>query len=73
MIIAEPIVRIAYGGSNCGGKSIFGVSIDCSKRVFDVGGSLGIIGKMIVFLNGFIAIVTLVMIMYAGFLILTGG
>jgi hypothetical protein len=29
--------------------------------------------KIIVFLNGFIALVTMIMIMYAGFLILTGG
>lgn len=73
MIIAEPVVRIAYGGAKCGGKSIFGVPIDCTQRAFDATGSLGIIAKMIVFLNWFIAIITIVMIMYAGFLMLTGG
>jgi hypothetical protein len=29
--------------------------------------------KIIIFLNGFIALVTVIMIMYAGFLVLTGG
>lgn len=73
MMIAEPIVRVAYGGGTCGGRTIFGISIDCTKRVFDASGALGLIAKMIVFLNGFIAIITIVMIMYAGFLVLTGG
>jgi hypothetical protein len=35
MIIAEPVVRIAYGGGQCGGKSIFGVPIECTRRAFD--------------------------------------
>ena len=35
MMVAEPIVRIVYGGGNCGGKTIFGISTECSKRVFD--------------------------------------
>lgn len=65
MLIAEPIVRLVYGGGKCGGESIFGVSIDCSERVFDASGALGTIAKMIVFLNGFIAIITIVMLMYA--------
>lgn len=73
MMLAEPIVRIVYGGGKCGGRSIFWVSTDCTERVFDVSGSFGIIAKIIVFLNGFIALITIVMIMYAWFLILTGS
>ncbi len=73
MMLAEPIVRIVYGGGKCGGRSIFGVSTDCTERVFDVSSSFGMIAKIIVFLNGFIAIITIVMIMYAGFLILIGN
>jgi len=33
----------------------------------------GVIAKIIVFLNGFLALVVLIMILYAGFLILTGA
>lgn len=73
MMIAEPLVRIAYGGGKCGGNTIFGISTNCTNRSFDVSGTFGIIAKIIVFLNGFIALITLIMIMYAGFLILTGG
>lgn len=73
MMIAEPLVRIAYGGGSCNGNRIFGVSTNCTNRVFDAGGVLGIIAKVIVFLNGFLALVVLIMILYAGFLVLTGG
>ncbi len=71
MMIAEPLVQIAYGWGNCGGKKIFGISTECSNRVFDADGVLGIVAKIIVFLNGFLAIVVMVMIIYAGFLVLT--
>lgn len=73
MMIAEPLVRIAYGGGKCGGNTIFGVSTNCTNRVFDASGVLGTIAKIIVFLNGFIALVVIIMIIYAGFLILTGA
>jgi hypothetical protein len=73
MMIAEPLVRIAYGGGSCGGNKIFGVSTDCTNRVFDASGVLGTIAKIIVFLNGFIALVVIIMIIYAGFLVLTGA
>jgi hypothetical protein len=73
MMIAEPAVRIAYGWWTCGGDTLFGVSTDCTNRVFDASGVFGIFAKILVFLNGFIALVTVIMIMYAGFLILTGS
>ena len=73
MMIAEPLVRLAYGGGSCGGNKIFGVSTDCTNRVFDASGVLGTIAKIIVFLNGFIALVVIIMIIYAGFLVLTGA
>ncbi len=72
MIAAEPIVRMAYGWSDCGGSKIFGISTECTNRVFDTSIFLETAVKIIVFLNGFIALVTLIMIMYAGFLVLTG-
>ncbi len=73
MLVAEPIVRMAYGWSNCGWSKLFGISTECTNRVFDTSIFLGTAVKIIVFLNGFIALVTIIMIMYAGFLILTGG
>lgn len=73
MMIAEPLVRIAYGGGKCGGNTIFGVPTNCTNRVFDASSVLGTIAKIIVFLNGFIALVVIIMIIYAGFLVLTGA
>lgn len=73
MMIAEPLVRIAYGWGNCWSNKIFGVSTNCTNRVFDASGVLGLFAKIIVFLNGFLALVVLIMILYAGFLVLTGA
>lgn len=73
MMIAEPLVRIAYGWGNCSGNRIFGVPTNCTNRVLDASGVLGTVAKIIVFLNGFIALVVIIMVMYAGFLVLTGA
>lgn len=73
MIIAEPIVRMAYGWSDCWWSKLFGIPTECTKRVFDSSVFLDTAVKIIVFLNGFIALVTVIMIMYAWFLVLTGG
>jgi len=72
MLAAEPIVRMAYGWSDCGWSKLFGIPTECTNRIFDTNIFLGTIVKIIIFLNGFIALVTIIMIMYAGFLILTG-
>jgi hypothetical protein len=73
MMIAEPLVKMVYGSNTCWGKTLFGVPIECTQRVLNASWSLGVIAKIIVILNGFIALTTVIMIMYAGFLILTGG
>ena len=46
---------------------------NCTNRVLDASGVLGTVAKIIVFLNGFIALVVIIMVMYAGFLVLTGA
>lgn len=73
MMIAEPLVRIAYGWGNCSGNRIFGVPTDCTNRVLDASGVLGTVAKIIIFINGFLALIVLIMVMYAGFLVLTGA
>ena len=72
MILAEPIVRMSYGGSNCSGDKLFGIPTECTNRVFNTGIFLDTAVKIIIFLNGFIALVTLIMIIYSWFLVLTG-
>lgn len=73
MLLAEPIVRMSYGWSNCGGDKLFWIPTGCVNRTFDAGIFLNLVIKIIIFLNWFIALITVIMIMYAGFLILTGG
>jgi glucose uptake protein GlcU len=72
MLLAEPIVRMAYGWDNCRGRELFWIPTDCTNRVFDTSLIFGNAIKVIIFLNGFIALVTVLMIIYAGILILTG-
>lgn len=72
MLVAEPIVRMSYGGNNCGGSKLFGIPTECTNRIFDTSTFFGTVIKIIIFLNGFIALVTVIMIMYAGFLVFTG-
>lgn len=73
MMIAEPLVRLAYGGANCSGNRIFGIPTNCTNRVLDASGVLGTIAKIIIFINGFLALIVIIMVMYAGFLVLTGA
>lgn len=73
ILLAEPIVRMVYGWYNCQGRPIFGIPTECVNRQFSPDGFFNIIIKIIIFLNWFIALVTVIMIMYAGFLVLTGG
>ena len=73
MMFAEPIVRLAYGGGSCGSNKVFGVGVNCVNRVFDTAGAFAFIAKVIVFLNWFLALTVTIMIIYAGFLVLTGG
>ncbi|MFA6079872.1 MAG: hypothetical protein WC753_00095 [Candidatus Gracilibacteria bacterium] len=73
MVLAEPIVRMVYGGYDCHGKKFFGIPTECVNRQFNPDGFFNLVIKIIIFLNGFIALVTVIMIMYAGFLVLTGG
>ncbi len=73
MLLAEPIVRMSYGWDNCNGDKLFWIPTWCVDRTFDAGIFLDTSIKIIIFLNWFIALVTVIMIMYAGFLVLTGG
>lgn len=74
MLLAEPIVKMAYGGDNCFIDSATETLWNCGvkERFFDANIFLDTAVKIIIFLNGFIALVTVLMIMYAGVLILTG-
>lgn len=73
MLLAEPIVRMVYGWDNCSWDKLFGIPTECVNRQFSPNSFFDIIIKIIIFLNWFIALVTVIMIMYAGFLVLTGG
>ncbi len=75
MLLAEPIVKMAYWWDDC----LISTEIwsptpnHCMNREFDTSVFLTTAIKVIIFLNGFVALVTVVMIIYAGFLLLTGG
>lgn len=73
VILAEPFVKILYSGTGCQ-TSVFGtISTDCQDRVIDINGIMGVLAKIIVFLNSLVAVITLIVIIIAGFLVLTSG
>ena len=73
MMIAEPLVQLAYGNNLCMGRMVFGVPIDCTHRILNAPWVMGTIARIIIFMNSFIALIVMIMIIYAGFLVLTGG
>lgn len=73
IMFAAPIVQMAYGTCLSGSRTVFGIPIDCSSRTFDLLGSSSFIARIIIFLNGFLALLIIIMLMYAGFLIMTGS
>ena len=72
-MIAEPFVSLAYTGTNCRTEVFGTISTDCQERTINTLEFMGLFTKIIVFLNGFVALITLIFILYAGFLILTSG
>lgn len=73
MLLAEPIVKMAYGWADCLITSWWSLPSRCMNHTFNTSIFFNTVIKIIVFLNGFIALVTMIMIIYAGILVLTGG
>lgn len=73
VLIAEPFVSLIYSGDSCR-VAVFGsIKTECQNRSLDTLALMGIFTKIIIFLNGLVALVTLIFILYAGFLVLTSG
>lgn len=72
MLLAEPIVKMAYGWSDCFITVWWTIPKNCIDRTFDTNIFFDTAVKIIIFLNGFIGLITVIMIIYAWFLIMVG-
>jgi len=69
MRIPEPIIRALYGSPNCRTETIFTLW-SCEIANQDISGAIGIIGRIILYINSFLMLVCVIFIIYAGWLIL---
>lgn len=74
LIIKIPavLVQSIYGkaGGDCGSYSFFGT---CRLEDPNLGGAVSIMTNFVNYLNGFLGIITIVLILYAGWLVLSSG
>lgn len=68
--IPKALVTSIYGTVRCENTLIFGV---CKLEDPNVGGAVSIMTSVVNYLNGFLGIVTVLLIIYAGWLVLTSG
>lgn len=68
--IPKAIVTSIYGTVKCDNALIFGI---CKLEDPNLSGSITIMTKVVNYLNGFLGILTVLLIIYAGWLVLTSG
>lgn len=68
--LIEPFIFSLYGKEKC--DTVMGIFKSC-EFIRDPGVTVGIIAQILNWTNGFVAIVTVLIIIYAGFLVLTGA
>jgi Type IV secretion system pilin len=67
--LPEAIVRSIYGSPACANNGIFQIGT-CVLEKQNLTGSIGIIGKVITYINSFLALIAVILVIYAGWLIL---
>lgn len=67
--IPRVLVESIYGRAECE-SGLFGI---CKITSPDLSATVQIMTKLINYFNGFIGLITVILIIYAGFLVLTGG
>lgn len=72
--LIEPFIYSLYGHEECKSASLLGADIfkNC-ELTRNVGDTISLVSKVLNWINGFIAIVTVLLMLYAGFLVLTSG
>lgn len=67
--VPRVLVESIYGRAQCD-SGLFGI---CQVTSPDLGATVQIMTKLINYFNGFIGLIVVILIIYAGFLVLTGG
>lgn len=68
--IPKVLVTSIYGKVKCENTLIFGI---CKLEDPNVGGAVGLLANVLNYANGFLGILTVLLIIYAGWLVLTSG
>lgn len=72
--LPQAIIEAIYGQPDCKTTLSGLITIgDCAIKKQDLAASIGIIGKVVNFFNGFLAIVCVLLVIYAGWLVLISG
>lgn len=72
--LPQAIIEAIYGQPDCKSTLSGLVTVgDCAIKKQDLNASIGIVGKMLSFFNSFLAIVCVILIIYAGWLVLISG
>ena len=70
--LVKPFVYSLYGHEECDDSGLGKIFKNC-ELVRNVGDTVGLVGKIIQWVNGFVAVITVLLIIYAGFQVLTGA
>lgn len=68
----EPIIKALYGSPNCRDRWILNIG-SCEIANQNISGAVGIVGKIIVYINWFLMLVCVILVIYAGWLVLISG
>jgi hypothetical protein len=72
--LPQAIINAIYGQPDCKEKLAGLITVgDCAIEKQEISASIGIIGKLINFFNGFLAIICVILVIYAGWLVLISG
>lgn len=73
MKVPRVLVESIYGKADCGNSGLFGISMTCQITSPNLSATVRIMTTAINYFNGFIGLITVILIIYAGFLVLTGA
>jgi len=68
MRLPEPFIRALYGTPNCETHTIFTIGT-CEIENQNIGGTIEIIWRIITYINGFLLLICVLLIIYAGWLV----
>jgi hypothetical protein len=74
MKLPGPIITAIYGKPECTNTGTFVMDMtNCANSSPEIGASISIFGKIVEYINGFLGVVCVILIVYAGWLVISSG